>query len=134
MHVHHTRPPMEGGPAQPRLMVRPLLVRLRLAGLCLAGLVALGLAMAAPVSAEEIEIRIDNFAFVPETVTVKAGTVIKWINRDDIPHSIVGSAGQFRSRALDTDEGYSIAATTPGVVDYYCGLHPHMRGKVVVMP
>ena len=90
---------------------------------------AFGLASAA--QAEELEVKIDNFTFAPQKLTVKAGTTVTWINQDDIPHTVV-STGHFRSKALDTDDKYSFTFTTPGTFQYFCGLHPHMQGTVVV--
>jgi plastocyanin len=39
------------------------------------------------------EVKIDNFSFGPVTMTVPVGTTVTWINRDDIPHTVVQSAG-----------------------------------------
>ncbi len=79
-------------------------------------------------------VTIDNFTFTPAEITVPAGAVVRWSNHDDIPHSIVGPNGAFRSAALDTNESYSFAFKTPGTFTYFCGLHPHMTGKVIVTP
>jgi plastocyanin len=49
-----------------------------------------------PVRAADMEVNIDNFAFTPKELTVKAGTTIVFRNRDDIPHSVVGSTGESR--------------------------------------
>jgi plastocyanin len=76
---------------------------------------------------------IDNFTFTPQTLTVKAGTTVTWINRDDIPHGIASSNNAFKkSGALDTDDSYSFTFTTPGTYQYFCYLHPHMVGLIVV--
>lgn len=80
------------------------------------------------------EIKIDNFTFAPEVLTVSAGTTVTWVNHDDIPHSVVDKNSQFRSHALDTDQSYSFTFTQTGSYDYFCGLHPHMMGKIVVKP
>ena len=78
-------------------------------------------------------VSIDNFSFSPATLTVKAGTTVTWTNRDDIPHGIASSNSAFkRSQALDTDDSYSFTFTTPGTYQYFCYLHPHMVGSVVV--
>src|ERR1700704_745442 len=79
----------------------------------------------------DMEVKIDNFTFGPQQLTVKAGTTVTWINEDDIPHTVV-STGHFRSKALDTDDKFSFTFTTPGTYQYFCGLHPHMQGTVVV--
>src|SRR5689334_23212522 len=81
-----------------------------------------------PARAADVEVKIDNFSFTPERITVKAGTAVTWINEDDIPHTIASSAKLFKSKALDTDDSYSFRFTTPGVYQYFCSLHPHMTG------
>ena len=77
-------------------------------------------------------VTIDNFTFSPKDLTVAVGTTVKWINHDDIPHTVVEKNTTFRSKALDTDDSYSFTFTSAGSFDYFCGLHPHMVGKVIV--
>jgi plastocyanin len=78
-------------------------------------------------------VSIDNFRFTPQTVTVKTGTTVTWTNNDDIPHGIAWMKNAFtRSKALDTDDSYSLTFTTPGTYAYFCYLHPHMTGTLVV--
>jgi len=80
-----------------------------------------------------VEVSIDNFTFNPQTLTVKAGTTVTWTNKDDIPHGIAATGNAFkRSAALDTDDHYSFTFTTPGTYQYFCFLHPHMTGTIVV--
>jgi plastocyanin len=78
------------------------------------------------------EITIDNFTFTPKELTVAVGTTVKWVNHDDIPHTIVEKKTTFRSKALDTDDSFSFTFTSAGTFDYFCGLHPHMVGQVIV--
>jgi amicyanin len=80
------------------------------------------------------KVTIDNFTFAPAEVTVSVGTTVTWDNHDDIPHSVVEKNKLFRSKALDTDESYSFTFTQAGTYDYFCGLHPHMVGKIIVKP
>ena len=87
---------------------------------------------AAPAQAADAEVQIDQFAFAPQRVTVKAGTTVTWINDDDIPHTIASSTKLFKSTALDTEDKFSFTFATPGTYDYFCSLHPHMTGTVVV--
>lgn len=76
---------------------------------------------------------IDNFTFNPATVTVKAGTTVTWTNKDDIPHGIAATNNAFkRSQALDTDDSFSFTFTAPGTYQYFCYIHPHMTGTIVV--
>jgi plastocyanin len=97
-----------------------------------AALLAVGLQASA--SAEAARVTIDNFAFTPEVIEVKAGTPITFVNHDDIPHSVVAANGSFHSKALDTDESYTFTPMAPGDLAYFCGLHPHMKAKIVVVP
>jgi plastocyanin len=82
--------------------------------------------------AEEAMVKIDNFTFDPPRLTVKAGTTVTWYNEDDIPHTVAASGKQFRSKTLDTDGKFSFTFTTPGSYEYFCSLHPHMTGAIVV--
>jgi plastocyanin len=88
-------------------------------------------AIAAP---SETHLTIDNFTFKPDAITVPVGTKITWENDDDIPHSIVETSGKFHSMALDTEDKFSFTFDKAGTFEYFCGLHPHMKGKVVVAP
>jgi plastocyanin len=88
-------------------------------------------AIAAP---GETRIAIDNFSFKPATITIPRGTRIVWENDDDIPHSLVETQGKFHSPALDTEDKFGFTFNQAGTFEYFCGLHPHMTGKVVVTP
>jgi len=79
------------------------------------------------------EVTIDNFSFLPQTLTVPAGTTVTWINRDDVPHTVVSvDKKTIVSTALDTDEKFSFKFTATGTNDYFCSVHPHMKGKIIV--
>ena len=80
------------------------------------------------------EVKIDNFAFTPGAVTVKAGTQVTWINHDDIPHTVDSTQGKFKSAALDTDDKFQFRFTEPGEYLFYCRIHPKMTGKIIVQP
>jgi len=77
-------------------------------------------------------VKIDNFSFGPQTLTVQVGATVTWTNRDDIPHTAVSTDGVFKSKVMDTDEKFSYTFTKPGTYPYYCTIHPKMTGKVVV--
>jgi plastocyanin len=78
------------------------------------------------------EVKIDNFVFNPQELTVAVGTTVKFVNHDDIPHTVVDKNKAFRSKALDTDDSFSFTFASAGTYDYFCGLHPHMTGKIIV--
>jgi plastocyanin len=110
--------------------------------MCIAGLVAtvmiatlLMLAATPSVAANDqgaAEVKIDNFSFGPQTITVPVGTTVTWRNADDIPHTSVSTDGVFKSKVMDTDEKFSYTFTKAGTYAYYCSIHPKMTGQVVV--
>ena len=77
-------------------------------------------------------VRIDNFTFKDPVVTVKPGTTVTWTNGDDIPHTVVAKDGSFKSKVLDTGDRFSFTFAKPGQIGYFCSLHPHMTGTIVV--
>jgi plastocyanin len=87
-----------------------------------------------PVLAGGTEITIDNFTFTPPALTISVGTTVTWINHDDIPHSVAEKDRLFKSPVLDTNEKFSYTFTKVGTVEYFCGIHPHMTGKITVNP
>ena len=83
-------------------------------------------------SAAAASVKIDNFVFGPQTLTVPVGATVTWTNSDDIPHTSVSTEGVFKSKVLDTDEQFSYTFTKAGTYPYYCTIHPKMTGKIVV--
>ncbi len=77
-------------------------------------------------------IAIDNFTFQASTLAVRAGTRVTWVNHDDVPHKIVSTGKKFVSPVLDTDGRFSYTFTTPGTYEYFCSIHPMMKGTVIV--
>lgn len=92
------------------------------------------LAYGALAAQEPNEVVIDNFTFGPKDLTIPVGTTVKWVNHDDIPHTVVetSTSRAFRSKALDTDDSYSFTFASAGTFSYFCSLHPQMTGKIVV--
>jgi len=84
-------------------------------------------------SSKQNRIEIKDFAFNPQTITVKSGEKVTWINRDEEPHTIVSVGKQFKkSTALDTDQEFTITVGAPGTYEYFCSVHPKMTGTIVV--
>ena len=82
---------------------------------------------------QQNRIEIKDFAFNPQTLTVKSEEKVTWINRDEEPHTIVSVEKQFKkSTALDTDQEFTITAGAPGTYNYFCSVHPKMTGTIVV--
>jgi plastocyanin len=84
-------------------------------------------------NSKQNKIEIKDFAFNPQTITVKAGEKVTWINRDEEPHTVASVEKQFKkSTALDTDQEFTITASAPGTYTYFCSVHPKMTGTIVV--
>ena len=89
---------------------------------------------ASATSDTERKVSISNFTFSPATLEVPVGTTLRWVNDDDVPHTVLGSdkGSVIRSPALDTSDGYSVVMSQPGTYHYFCSLHPHMTGTIIV--
>ena len=87
-------------------------------------------AQSAPADANEIVIQ--NFSFEPATLTVKAGTKVTWVNRDEEPHTATATDKRFNSKTLENGDTFSTELTQPGTYKYYCALHPKMTGQIIV--
>ena len=79
-------------------------------------------------------VTIDNFAFAPALMMVASGTKVTWTNKDEEPHTVTSADGgkSFKSDALDTDDKFSFTFDKPGTYKYFCSIHPHMVGTIVV--
>jgi plastocyanin len=114
-------------------MASTIIVHACLRAATLAGAILLA-GWAGTASAADALVKIDNFTFGPQTLTVPVGTTVTWENDDDIPHVVMEKDGKFRSKALDTGDKFTQQFTTAGTVEYYCAIHPMMTGKIVVTP
>jgi len=75
---------------------------------------------------------IQNFAFNPDPVTVKAGESITWTNRDSAVHHLVGDKGEFDSGDIAAAGTFTFVFKTPGTITYHCSIHPTMTGTIIV--
>src|ERR1051326_7993652 len=112
-----------------KTMIATSLIALAIAALVLLGPVP---ARSEDNNAQPIEVKIDNFTFGPDALTVPVHSTVTWANKGDIPHTVVAKDGAFRSKALDTDQKFSFKFDKPGTYSYYCSVHPKMVGKIVV--
>ena len=81
-----------------------------------------------------VTVTITDYTFRPERVAVLAGTMVTWLNADDVPHSIVHAEHPhlFRSPVLFPGQRFSHAFARPGEYPVRCGINRHMRSLVVV--
>ena len=73
-----------------------------------------------------------NRSYDPDTVTVKMGDTVTWVNRDSPQHDVVADNGEFKSELFDTGGTFSFTFTQPGTYPYHCSIHPGMVGTVTV--
>ena len=101
-----------------------------------AGSAAQAQAAASPASSAAaalgVQASIDNFAFVPSRLSVKAGTTVTWTNKDDTAHTVTSDDGVFSSPLLDSNQTFQYTFGTAGKFPFHCKLHPMMTGGVVV--
>ena len=86
------------------------------------------------VQAADNAVSISNFTFTPAEIKIHIGDTVTFKNEDDIPHQVIASDGSFKGKALDTSDTSVFTFKTAGEFGYFCGLHPHMVGKVIVTP
>jgi plastocyanin len=88
---------------------------------------------ASPVSgAAAATVSISNFQFQPQTVTVKAGAVVTWVNKEG-SHTVTSDSNAFDSGGLTAGKTFSHKFTKPGVYKYHCSIHgADMSGVVKV--
>ena len=87
-------------------------------------------------TARSIPVSIEDLSFVPAQLSVTVGTTVVFVNRDRLPHSVVGMIGekeQFRSDGqLDQDESFAVVLDEPGLIEVSCGIHSRMRARLTV--
>lgn len=78
------------------------------------------------------QVTLNNFTFTPQTITVKSGTTVTWVNHDDTPHTVTSADHLFGSSALDTDDQFTYRFSATGTFQYFCTIHPRMTATVIV--
>jgi plastocyanin len=82
-----------------------------------------------------VNVSITNFAFVPQTLTIHKGTIVRWTNNDSAPHTVTrSSAVGPNSGILTQGQQYAAQFTGTGSFPYHCAIHPSMTGSIVVIP
>jgi plastocyanin len=86
------------------------------------------------VTGSEVKIEISGFAFNPATVTIKVGETVTWTNQDGAVHTVVADDNSWTSDSLGQGASFSHTFDTAGTFTYRCGVHPAMKGTVIVQP
>ena len=77
-------------------------------------------------------VTIDGTKFNPETITVKAGDTVVWVNKDPFPHTATSQAGGFDSKEIAAGKSWQFKTTKAGVFPYTCLFHPTMKATLKV--
>ncbi|NUO85565.1 MAG: cupredoxin family copper-binding protein [Cupriavidus sp.] len=78
------------------------------------------------------QVVMEGTAYVPQTLSVRPGDVVVWVNRDPFPHTVTASAGGFDSNTVAPGKSWRYTARKAGVFPYRCTLHPTMTGTLSV--
>jgi plastocyanin len=84
------------------------------------------------VAATAPQVTLEHATFGPATVTIRVGTTVTWVNNDGDLHTVTSSQGLFASPGLDPGDTFAYRFTAPGMYPYFCAVHPHMKGTILV--
>ena len=76
-------------------------------------------------------VTIEATSYKPETMTVKKGESVTWVNKDPFPHTVT-AAGNFDSKSIAANGRWTYRTTKAGEFPYICTLHPNMKGMIKV--
>jgi plastocyanin len=105
---------------------------MRTIGLTAAAAGALAAALMTQVLAQNAGVTIASFKFAPASVNATAKQPITWTNKDGAPHQIVVASKNLKTAVLNNGQSGALTIAEPGTYDYVCGIHPTMKGKIVV--
>ena len=75
-------------------------------------------------------VSIENNTFTPETLTIKVGETVTWMNNDSVMHNVV--ADEFSSDNLSNGDSFEFTFEEAGTYTYICSIHPAMSGEIIV--
>ncbi len=78
------------------------------------------------------EIFMQGNKFNPSSITVSAGTTVKWTNKDNVTHTASGNNNAFESGDMTNGKTFSFTFSSVGTFNYICKYHSGMTGKVIV--
>ena len=80
---------------------------------------------------------VQDICYIPSSIIIEKGKQVTWVNQDSAFHSVTSGfydepTELFDSGHLDPFESFSLTFDESGTYDYFCTLHPWMRGQVIV--
>lgn len=85
-----------------------------------------------PATGATVSVSIKNMAFSPDTLRIKTGTTVTWMNNDGMTHTVTSNTSLFDSGNLAAGLSFQYTFNAAGTFTYYCVIHAGMRGVVVV--
>ncbi len=86
-------------------------------------------------TAGAVKVGMQNIAYVPARVKVKAGGTVRWTNTDSVTHTVTkqdGSGPTFDSGNMEVGATFEQKFDKPGTIGYFCVIHPNQKGTVTV--
>jgi len=77
-------------------------------------------------------VRISDFTFAPQELTIAPGDVVMWINDDFAPHTATSRQSDWDTGELAHGATGEVAFGSPGDFDYICAFHPTMNARIRV--
>ncbi|WP_322481174.1 cupredoxin domain-containing protein [Thermogemmatispora sp.] len=75
----------------------------------------------------------ERYQFAPQTLTIKKGTRVTWLNKSDAPHTVTSNNGAFSdSGMIAAGATFSLLFTTAGTYQYHCSIHTYMTATIIV--
>ena len=79
-----------------------------------------------------VTVVIERFAYRPKELTLKVGTTVMWVNKDEVEHSATANDESFDTALFGQGKSATITFSKAGRFNYYCAPHPFMKGAIVV--
>jgi len=87
----------------------------------------------ATVTGTAAAVTIQNYAFAPQSLTVKAGTRVTWTNRDSTAHTATADQGSLDTGTINPGQSKMFEFSHPGTYAYHCAFHAFMTGTITVV-
>ena len=114
--------------------MRRLMVSRRWFGQGLGASLTLPLAGKARANGQVRQIAVSAFAFAPDKLQITVGDTVVWINEDLAPHTATSDDGDWDTGQIEKGQTARQVFEKPGTFSYFCAFHPHMTGRIVVLP
>ncbi len=84
--------------------------------------------------AGHVTIAIRNYAYLPASLTVKAGARVTWTNHDQTAHTATATQGALDTGTINAGKSSTIDFKHPGTYMYHCAFHAFMTAAIKVVP